>query len=79
MVMTAALQANVRTGWAHGESRIRFPHEPDSPLVLDDVSLRIEPREFIGMYSVPSVTVSVECWKLSWRGGKGNPWFHKSG
>jgi hypothetical protein len=51
MVMTAALQANVRTGWAHGESRIRFPREPESPLVLDDVSLRIEPREFIGMYS----------------------------
>jgi len=58
---------------------ISFRYDPDGPFVLDDVSPRIEPREFIGMYSVPSVTVSVECWKLSWRGRKGNPWFHKSG
>src|SRR5919112_2997889 len=46
---------------------------------LDGVSSRIEPREFIGTYSVPSATVSVECWALSWRGRKGNRWFHKSG
>jgi hypothetical protein len=39
----------------------------------------IEPREFIGTYSVLSVSVSVECWALSWRGRKGNRWFHKSG
>jgi hypothetical protein len=39
----------------------------------------IEPREFIGTYSVLGVSVGVECWALSWRGRKGNRWFHKSG
>ena len=39
----------------------------------------IESRELIGTYSVLSVSVSVECWALSWRGRKGNRWFHKNG
>jgi hypothetical protein len=39
----------------------------------------IESREFIGTYSVLSVSVSVECWALSWRGRKGNRWFHRNG
>ena len=33
---------------------ISFRYEADGPLVLDDVSPRIEPREFVGTYSVPS-------------------------
>jgi hypothetical protein len=59
---------------------VRARYDPDGSSFLDDVSPRIEPRhEFVGTYIVPSVTVSVECWVLSWRRRKGNQWFHKSG
>jgi hypothetical protein len=44
-------------------------YDPDDP--LDNVSLRIEPRELIGTYSVPSVTVSVECWAVELAREKG--------
>jgi hypothetical protein len=60
----------------YGESPLR----PGRIVLPRDVSPRIEPRhEFVGTYIVPSVTVSVECWVLSWRRRKGNQWFHKSG
>ena len=48
-------------------------HDPDGPLVLDDVPLRIEPCAFIGTYSVPSVTISVECWAVGLAREKGEP------
>jgi hypothetical protein len=59
---------------------VRARYDPDGPSFLDDVSTRIELRQkFVGTYIKPSVTVSVECWVLSWRRRKGNQWFHKSG
>ena len=52
---------------------ISFRYNPDGPLLLDDVSLRIELRVFIGTYSVPSVHVSVECWAVGLAREKGEP------